>query len=306
MRTTIEKPVVLIVDDEEAWRKHCREIFELHGHKVITAANANTAERVIYSTSKKKVVFVDINMPGRSGFELLSHIRDKAGHLAVPYAVTGDESTLVESKALDAGAFRVFHKGKDPVERLVLYAEKSHALRLLRESAEDFITGIDNFQSFSRAVVAEMKETQARPDPKHPEVFSLIFIDADEFKRVNDAYGDEMGDKALKVMGQVLRHHVRPTDHVCRKGGDEFLIWLHGTDEAQAVEAGAKLQAAVSSVVLAAENGDQIPLSISFGVSEIRRENIPSDEARVQQTLQDLIKKANKKEMGMKIERGRR
>ena len=292
-----------MVDDEKEIRELAKTYFEeVHGHHFIAANSFDEAVRVIHDTQGQIVAFIDIHLRGgsKSGLDLLRYIQDNASHRVVAYAFTGEQSLLVEAKALQAGAINVFHKSVDQIDRLVVYAEESLVSRLVRRWAEDDLTGLDNFHGFRRAVKAEMTASRDRKDGHYPAVSSLLFIDADRFKSINDTYGHLAGDRVLTEIARVLRANVRPTDHLCRKGGDEFLVWLSGADEKRAMEAGTQLQKAVAACSLKTESGETIPFSISVGASQIRREEIGPD---VDQVLEDLIVRANRDEMAMKARR---
>jgi diguanylate cyclase (GGDEF)-like protein len=130
-------------------------------------------------------------------------------------------------------------------------------------------------------------------------VFSLLFIDADRFKAINDTHGHLAGDMALKEIARVLRGSVRPTDHLCRKGGDEFLVWLPGADERKALEVGEEIQKAIAATTIRAESGDAIGFSVSVGTGQVGREDIGDD---IEQVLEGLIARANKREMDEKAQ----
>jgi len=297
-----EKPVVLMVDDEEEIREMAKTYFEeVHGHHFIAANSFDEAVGVIHDTPGQIVAFVDIHLRGgkKSGLDLLRYIQDNASHRVVAYAFTGESSLLVEAKALQAGAINVFHKSVDQIDRLVVYAEESLVSRLVRRWAEDDLTGLDNFHGFRRAVRAEMAAARDRGD-QHPPVSSMLFIDADKFKSINDEYGHLAGDMALREIARHLRGRVRPTDHLCRKGGDEFLVWLSGADETKALEVGEEMQRAIASTPIKTESGETIRFSVSIGAAQIRREEIGDN---VDQVLEDLIDRANRDEMVMKARR---
>lgn len=295
-----DKPVVLMVDDDREIREMATTYFqEVHGHQFVAANSFDEAVRVIHDTPGQIVAFVDIHLKGgnKSGLDLLRYIQANASHRVVPYAFTGETSLLVEAKALQAGAINVFHKSVDQIDRLVVYAEESLVARLVRRWAEDDLTGLDNFHGFRRAVIAEMTSARDRHDRQHPTVFSLLFIDADKFKAINDTHGHLAGDMALKEIARVLRGNVRPTDHLCRKGGDEFLVWLPGADEKKALEVGDQIRSAIAAASIKTESGETIGFTVSTGAAQVRREDIGDD---VEQVLDALIQNANRKEMGMK------
>ena len=298
-----EKPVVLMVDDDRDIRKQGDIHFrQLCGHRFISAATFATGVKAIHTHSGQIVAFVDLNLLGeKSGFDFLRYIHENASHRVVPYAFTAEMSPLIEQQALEAGAYHVFHKGVDTWDRLSLYATTSHISKLVRRWAEDDLTGLDNFHSFRRAAIAEMRTSRDHGDQRHPQIFSLLFIDLDKFKTINDTHGHLVGDLVLKEVANELRHNVRPADHICRKGGDEFLVWLPDVDEQKAIEVAQKLQAAVASTYVKTDSQEQIFFSISVGSSQVRREEIGQD---VEETFENLIKKANRKEMGVKESRG--
>jgi diguanylate cyclase (GGDEF)-like protein len=292
-----DKPVVLMVDDDQEIREMAKTYFEeVHGHHFAAANSFDEAVRVIHDTPGQMVAFVDIHLKGgkKSGLDLLRYIQENASHRVVAYAFTGETSLLVEAKALQAGAINVFHKSVDQIDRLVVYAEESLVSRLVRRWAEDDLTGLDHFHAFRRAVIAEMTAARDRHDQKHPSVFSLLFIDADKFKAINDTHGHLAGDMALKAIAAAMRSNVRPTDHVCRKGGDEFMVWLPGADEQKALEVGKQIQDAIAADSVKTESGESISFTVSVGASEIGREEIGDDVGVV---LEGLIARANKEEM---------
>ena len=298
-----EKPVVLMVDDDQEIREMATTYFEeVHGHHFITANSFDDAVRVIHDTPGQIVAFVDIHLKGgrKSGLDLLRYIQENASHRVVAYAFTGETSLLVEAKALQAGAINVFHKSVDQIDRLVVYAEESLVSRLVRRWAEDDLTGLDHFHAFRRAVLAELTAARDRQERKNPSVFALLFIDADKFKAINDTHGHLAGDMALKEISRILRANVRPTDHLCRKGGDEFLVWLPGAGEAKAVQVGEQIQKAVAETPLKSESGALISFSVSIGASQITPEEIGDD---VSQALDGMIAQANRNEMEMKAAR---
>lgn len=278
-----EKPVVLIVDDKEEFRTYAKTEFEKFGYVVDTAANYASAVRAIDKQKEIMVAFIDIHLQkqgGGNGFDLLRHIVNTASHRVVPYAWTGDESLLVETEAMDAGALRVFYKGKDPIERLLLSA-KSHALRLVRESGVDDKTGLDNFQSFRRSVLAEFRRSQNLKDPRRASRFCFLFCDLDDFGEINKKHGDSVGDLVLKSVAAVLRRNVRASDHPCRKGGDEFVICMPNVDLGKATEVGNKIEDAIADEVVLTSTGEKVSVSVSIGVHDVEATQIANSEPEI-------------------------
>lgn len=99
---------------------------------------------------------------------------------------------------------------------------------------------------------------------------SLIIIDLDHFKEVNDTYGHLSGDLLLAKMGTKIQNFIRKSDVACRYGGDEFIILLPGADLGVAMSIAQALHNSVKTDIFYTEGGDKISYSISLGVSEIR------------------------------------
>ena len=97
--------------------------------------------------------------------------------------------------------------------------------------------------------------------------FSVILLDLDNFKIINDEYGHLAGDRALQEVARVLRQTTRPYDTCIRYGGDEFVVLLSSCGAAEAEEQRRRLQEAVASISLLADDGREIALRVSAGAS---------------------------------------
>lgn len=142
---------------------------------------------------------------------------------------------------------------------------------------QDDLTNLPN----RRFVMEEVQRLIYNWERYHTD-FSILFIDIDKFKSVNDNYGHEAGDKVLKWISKFLRKNIRKTDIACRLGGDEFLILCSNTKVQGALELGKKLNRLCCSEY---DNTsiDWIP-SISIGVSSINDKCM---------TASELLKKAD-------------
>ncbi len=133
----------------------------------------------------------------------------------------------------------------------------------LRESASiDVLTGLWNRRAFNERLAEEVARTRRYGTP-----LSLLMIDLDGFKEVNDKYGHLAGDRLLAAMGTVLRESIRETDIPVRYGGDEFAVVLPGVGKTEAYAVAEKLRYAIDSVRVGAENnGDELRVSASASV----------------------------------------
>ncbi|KQT46779.1 hypothetical protein ASG52_13850 [Methylobacterium sp. Leaf456] len=131
---------------------------------------------------------------------------------------------------------------------------------LARLAATDVLTGVLNRAAFGATAMAAMQDPSGAP-------LSLIALDLDLFKPVNDRYGHRTGDRALVHLVSVLQTDLREHDTIGRVGGDEFLILLPGTGREQAEAIAARLQEALRRAPLTLDDGTLLPLAMSCGVA---------------------------------------
>ena len=135
-------------------------------------------------------------------------------------------------------------------------------LRLAELSTTDDLTGLWNKRYFNDQInIAFESNCYRRSNP-----LSLLFIDADHFKNINDAFGHPVGDRVLKELAAILRDAVRKEDVCARYGGEEFVILLHDTDASKALALAERIRGQVERHDFF-ENSVRVPLTVSIGVS---------------------------------------
>lgn len=97
--------------------------------------------------------------------------------------------------------------------------------------------------------------------------FSVLFLDVDKFKGINDNYGHLVGTKLLYEMGQIIKKNIKPEDLAFRYGGDEFVMLLRNTDLAQAFDIAEKIRAEVEAAKFMEREGLNVKLTVSVGVA---------------------------------------
>jgi len=135
-----------------------------------------------------------------------------------------------------------------------------HANRQLQVLAEtDWLTACLNRGAFTRKVEADLASPVSAGGTA-----ALLVIDADGFKRVNDRFGHQSGDEALRHIAASIRNHVRKSDLVGRLGGEEFGVYLAEASHAKVDEIAERIRRAVASIVFE-PGGVPCPLSVSIG-----------------------------------------
>jgi diguanylate cyclase (GGDEF)-like protein len=136
--------------------------------------------------------------------------------------------------------------------------------RLARQALCDPLTGARNRRGALLETQAALGEAQTGGS-----IMSLIMVDLDDFKKVNDQLGHQVGDKVLVQVSQLLSKSLRPSDILARWGGEEFLILLPETPLSMAVEIAERLRATLESDMRLDAGGGNFDITASFGVAEV-------------------------------------
>lgn len=155
--------------------------------------------------------------------------------------------------------FRIFTlQGSAAFKNLMLY-EKVRSLAI-----RDGLTGLYNYRYFWEVLHREVELAR-----RYERVLSLLFLDIDDFKKVNDTLGHRVGDLVLKALGTFLREAVRYADLVCRYGGEEFVVLLSETGYEQALISAERLREGVSRMMVEVPE-ENLQFTISIGVAELK------------------------------------
>lgn len=129
----------------------------------------------------------------------------------------------------------------------------------------DVLTGLFNYRHFLTVIAQEIERSQRTGQPT-----ALIMADADHFKRVNDKWGHEVGNQALKLIANAITHNVRKLDIACRYGGEEFVIILPSTGISTANQVSERIRKTIEQtpLIISTKEGDiTLNLTISLGFS---------------------------------------
>lgn len=258
------KPAVLLVDDSVIVHRLLQARLK---HENIALSTCLSGKEAIELAKQNPpaVILLDLEMPEVDGFEVLRALKDNPSTLHVPVIVlTGRGGSEDKVTAFDLGAIDYVTKPCDLGElraRLRSALRLDRLLKLLAERAEvDGLTGLGNRASFNRRWAEKVAEHHRYKTP-----LSLMMIDADHFKRINDTYGHPAGDEVLQQIAQVLQRECRMTDVVCRYGGEEFVMILPNTSDTESHVLAERIRTTIAGIKW--PRHPDAPVTVSLGVA---------------------------------------
>lgn len=143
---------------------------------------------------------------------------------------------------------------------VVIARERRSEAALLYLSETDFLTGLYNRRAFLHLAESEISRARRRHAP-----VAMGMLDLDHFKRVNDEYGHDIGDETLAAVADVLRQSLRLHDHVCRWGGEEFVLLLSDIAERDVHAVFERIRLAVQETRFELTGGKELKITVSIG-----------------------------------------
>ncbi|MFV2063054.1 MAG: diguanylate cyclase [Chloroflexota bacterium] len=186
--------------------------------------------------------------------------------LLLPLSTSGHVVGLVEFISRSAG--RRLHDGETALLRTMANQaaaalENASLVRQLRDAAEtDLVTGVYSHRHLQDRIRQETARATRTRSP-----LSVLMVDLDDFKRINDEHGHQAGDRVLRAIAGALRAAVRSSDVVARYGGDEFVVLMPDTDLEEARQVADRAAAAVRGLAHPMTDGSEVRVSFSAGLS---------------------------------------
>lgn len=215
----------IVIDDSKISRKIFRDDLEKLRINVLEACSAKEALKIIKENDKKiSLALIDYYMPEMDGVELTKILREKyQKDILSIIAISGTDDESVLTKFIRAGANDFLTKPYKFAELNVRIHSNLDILELFQKTKElanqDFLTGLYNrryfFESSKRIIKKSLRKNNK---------LALMILDIDFFKKINDKYGHDIGDKALQEVATIFSQTLRDTDLVARFGGEEFCI----------------------------------------------------------------------------------
>ncbi|RIJ28733.1 PleD family two-component system response regulator [Henriciella algicola] len=273
--STLNRPVnVLVVDTSPYNIKRLRDPLEQAGHRVFTLDQADGLKQS--GNEKLDVVLLGMSNQGYDPLRLCAHLRTNDATRALSIIVTVDERDVdLAGRALELGASDVIQQPlavEELLARIRTQTRRSRYVEILRNRVDrglelsviDQLTGLYNRRYMNNQLSLWMKRSSMGGTP-----LSVVSVDIDHFKKVNDVYGHEAGDRVLKEFAERIMANVRPKDIVCRPGGEEFLVIMPETGGDLACSAAERIRRAIAAETFdgGTRSASALEVTVSAGVA---------------------------------------
>jgi len=277
----IKQPLlkILICDDDPADRKLIRTYVQRITDREIVLLEAGHTEEIQNALDKGRIdlVLMDNQMPGKSGMEWLAEITRK--QLAPVVMLTGSGTEEIAAQAFQEGAVGYLPKSNLSQKKLgnIIDVALDKWTRLQQAMADkEKLERLANFDSLTglynrRAILGKLHELINLAN-RYKEDFSLVMLDIDHFKRVNDRYGHLTGDEVLEKIAALIRRNIRDTDTVGRYGGEEFIIILPQTNLSSAWGVAERLRTIIEKAEMKDPAGTVFAITVSQGLAGWERD----------------------------------
>ena len=284
---TKTKKTILIVDDTKI---NIDILLELLGdtYDILVSLNGTRALEII-DENHVDIILLDILMPDINGYDVCRVLKskEKTKHIPVIFITANTDEESIEN-AFEVGGIDYITKPFKALELLARLRTHLNMQELLKEledshkdlellASQDHMTKLYNRRYFSEISMKILELAK-----RNKKDLSVLMLDIDKFKNVNDTYGHHVGDDVIIALANVLKNLSRNSDVACRFGGEEFLILLPETNLEGAYAIAEKIRKHVEDLVIKLENQETLKFTISAGVAQIDIEN----ELNLEKTIQ--------------------
>ena len=268
------EPKILIVDDDTIVSGVLAEFLTRSGFLVIQTTSAEKAETIL-KNEEFNIVITDIKLPGKDGIQFTKDIKEKYNLEVI--VITGHSSEYLYEDVIKIGASDLIFK---PIRFEELQIRITRTLRerrlkierdqMIQElkmlSIKDSLTDLYNARHFYAKLTNEIKRTERYSHP-----LSLIFIDIDKLKVINDTYGHLIGDEAIALVAKKIDASLRSEDTAYRFAGDEFTVILPETTSKEAFVVADRIRSELQKVSIVVKDKEISDITVSMGIAEYQR-----------------------------------
>jgi diguanylate cyclase (GGDEF)-like protein len=277
---------ILVVDDEDNFRSTLKDFLAAHNHHILEAGNGIQGLEVI-EKEEVDLVISDMRLPKMDGITFTHKVKERRQDIPV-IVMTAYASIESAVEAMKAGASDFITK-PFKFAHILFIIERVMETKQLREMAVkseyykqlsnlDGMTSLYNYRFFK-----EMLKHEVDRHTRYNRSLTLLMIDIDDFKKINDSYGHLVGDQVLKQVANLLKKSIRSHDLVARYGGEEFAVILPETMEEEAIKVGERIVTTIREYQFNLIEGSPAEsLSVTVGLA-----SFPKDAEEVEQLVEN-------------------
>jgi diguanylate cyclase (GGDEF)-like protein len=267
-----KRPVIMIVDDESTIINELNSILN-EEYQLKQTSNGHDALKTVLEEPKTDLIIINTILPDQTGYWVCKKLKSDPDTAKIPVLfITEDCETQIDPQIFNTGGADFISK---PLNTAIVAARvKTHITLKLNSddlagkiSELDWLANTDPLTDLCNRKyfydLAQHEVSRFKRD-KHP--FSLLLIDIDNFKKINDANGHECGDTIIKEISQILKDSLRGTDIIARWSGKEFLCLLAESDIDGAIKIGEVIRSVIETTEIDYENGI-VSTTVTIGVS---------------------------------------
>jgi two-component system cell cycle response regulator len=271
------KARVLLVEDDPVQANATKKILQATGYEVFWSQDGISAIKTV-KMMKPDIILLDVVLPGLDGYEVCRWLKLDENAKGIPVIMLTIKKELSDKiSGLQIGADDYLPKPYNELElNARIYASlrtkalqdelrmKNKQLEELLGKVEymaitDALTGLYNRRRFHDVLTKEFERAK-----RYATAVSLIMLDIDHFKKVNDYYGHQAGDTVLKEVSTVITKSIREIDTASRFGGEEFMVILPNTEKENAKVGAERMREKISQHAFPEVEG---PITVSIGVA---------------------------------------
>ena len=262
-----DKPVVLVVDDApvniQVLAACLKEDYQLK-----IATNGARCLELATTAPEPDLILLDIEMPDMGGCEVCQHLKQHSNTQHIPIIfVTARDADQGEEYGLNLGAVDYITK---PIRPAIVQARvRTHiTLKQQRDMLQTLALHDQLTNLYNRHYLMEAAEQKIAESQRYNFPLSLLMLDVDHFKQVNDQHGHAVGDRVLKAIAHILQEQSRKDDVAARMGGEEFVLLLGQCELSSAQHRAEQLRLAIEAAL-----PEGLTITVSIGATDLSEQS---------------------------------
>jgi len=279
---------IMIVDDRMDDRELYRDLLTYQSDREFEFSEIERPDEAIDHCRlfNPDCILLDFRMPEKTGLDLLQELRSTPGlerQAVVMLSSQGNEGIAVEAMKRGCNDYlpKIGLTGEALVRAIDNAMEKAELYEKLERQREELErrSRVDDLTSlYNRRTILQILENELYRSSRYEMPLSVLMLDIDHFKQINDTYGHNFGDTVLRNIGSIIQKSLRVVDAAGRYGGEEFLIVLPGTDSVGAQIIAERIRNKISDRGHLARDGEAIRATASIGVASLESDVVTPEE----------------------------